>query len=202
MGRQVPGTQGQTGNFVSQTSPVPIPLGGKKSCQQSWPKNKANKAWITRESNNPRAANKVKFEEQNLVAGRWWLLRAHVLQNQPLESHLLFIFPKPNTNPPKSPGITTGKQPWYLPSVRGHTHTQSSLQAAGGVLSSAQECAPFSRQGPAAILCPAPWAEATCLSCPHWLIIHISYEKGAERPHQIQASNPLSQLQALLLSQR
>lgn len=103
-GRQVPGTQGQTGNFVSQTSPVPIPLGGKKSCQQSWPKNKANKAWISGESNNPRAANKVKLEERKLAAGRWWLLRAHV---QPLGSHLVFILPEPKANPPKSPGITT-----------------------------------------------------------------------------------------------
>lgn len=50
-----------------------------------------------------------------------------VLWNQPLESHLGFICPKPKNNLPESPGITMAKQPQCLSSARGTTHDTSSL---------------------------------------------------------------------------
>lgn len=127
------------GNLSAKRLLYPFPWeGGKKSCQQSWPKNKANQAWISGESNNPRAANKVK---QNLTAGRGWVAAEGTGAAEPAwGAHLVFSFPKPNL-----PNLLAS--PWGSSldvCQRTHTHRAPCRQQEG-VLSSAQECVPFSR---------------------------------------------------------
>lgn len=156
MGRQVPGTQGLMGNFVSQISPVPLPLGGKKSCQQSWLENKANQAWISGESNNPRAAQGMKPHGCQAVAAEG------TCAAEPASGELTRCSPSPNPNP------TPPQISWHhhgeaaLVSFlcqRTQIHAQSSLQAAGGGAELCQEFAPFSTQGATVIPCHARWAE-------------------------------------------
>lgn len=157
-GRQVPGPHpcmGTDGEFCQLNVSSTDTLGrNEKLPAEMAKKKKANKACITGESNNPHAANKVKFEEQNLTARRQWLLRACVLWNQPLASHLVFIFPNPQKNQPQIPQHDHGEAA-LASFLCQRTHTPLPASSRRDALSSAQELAPFFIEGPAVIPCPA-----------------------------------------------